>query len=404
MVTLQDMPEEIKTFVLEHDLVRSEPFTDEHQVGVQLALDRVITLVIKSFSELADQPSGREVVWNIARESADSPGPDGTAVVSHRGAGLVKSVLDDRYYGTAHAIATAAGVQTASVAALIDVVTVVTLELIGSQVAKHRWNAQELGRWLRTRQEIDPAAAASFVPESAAMGIPGAMGKATRWRLSPISILLLAAGLIAVAEFGYIMGKQPASNEATGVTGRTTGSQQRTAAPGANASGPDAQDATRSKAALPIVLKLKNGVRQIIGANSTESKLYQFLIDPGMQVDSVNRTMGWIGFDRIYFEPNKAVLTNESLWQLSNVASILKRFPAAKIRIGGYTDNSGSPYGNLKLSEARASAVLAALVSLGVPVDHLTSKGYGSRIPIVSNDTEEGRSLNRRVSLRVTQK
>lgn len=121
-------------------------------------------------------------------------------------------------------------------------------------------------------------------------------------------------------------------------------------------------------------------------------------------VDSVNRTKGWIGFDRIYFKPNKAVLTNESLWQLSNVASILKRFPAAKIRVGGFIDNSGNAYNNLKLSEERAKTPAASLVSLGVPADHLTAKGYDSGIPIASNDTEEGRSLNRRLSLRATQK
>jgi OOP family OmpA-OmpF porin len=155
---------------------------------------------------------------------------------------------------------------------------------------------------------------------------------------------------------------------------------------------------------VPVVLKLKDGVRQIIGANSTESKLYQFLIDPAKEIDEVDPTKGWIGFDRIYFDTNKATLTNESLWQLSNVASILKRFPAAKIKIGGYTDASGNAFNNLKLSTERAKAAKDALVSLGVPADRLTAAGYGVVDNIASNDTEEGRALNRRVSLQVTQK
>ena len=173
---------------------------------------------------------------------------------------------------------------------------------------------------------------------------------------------------------------------------------QYTAIPVANLSAP------RTKTAVPVVLKLKDGVRQIIGANSTESKLYQFLIDPAKEIDLVDPTKGWIGFDRIYFDSNKATLTNESLWQLSNVASILKRFPAAKIKIGGYTDSSGNPLANLNLSAERAKAAKAALVSLGVPADRLTSAGYGVIDNIASNDTEEGRALNRRVSLQVTQK
>lgn len=407
MITLQNMPEEIKNFVLAHGLVQSEAFADEHQVGVQLALDRVITLVMKSFAELAEQPSGREVMWSMARESAEAPSPYGTAVLPQRGAGLVKSALDDRYYGTAHAIATAAGVQTASVAPMIDVVTAAALEIMGTQVAEQRWNAQDLGRWLRPRQEINPAAAVSFAPEAAPTGAPVARGGASSWLAKRANVLMLIVGFAAVAEFGYILGTRPGKgDEADSAAVRTdpsAGSRQYTAVPVASLSS-SAPEGAEGKAGLPVVLKLKNGVRQIIGANSTESKLYQFLIDPSMEVDSVNRTKDWIGFDRIYFESNKAVLTNESLWQLSNVASILKRFPTAKIRVGGYTDNSGSAYLNLKLSDARAKATTAALVSLGVPADHLTPKGYGSRVPIASNDTEEGRSLNRRVSLRVIKK
>jgi OOP family OmpA-OmpF porin len=167
---------------------------------------------------------------------------------------------------------------------------------------------------------------------------------------------------------------------------------------------PKAADATRGKSAVPVVLKLKDGARQIIGANSTESKLYQFLIDPSKEVDIVDPTKDWIGFDRIYFETNKATLTNESLWQLSNVASILKRFPTAKIKIGGYTDNSGNPLLNLRLSKERAEAAMASLVSLGVPAERLTAAGYGALDNIATNDTEEGRALNRRVGMQVTQK
>lgn len=154
----------------------------------------------------------------------------------------------------------------------------------------------------------------------------------------------------------------------------------------------------------PAFLKLKDGRRQVIGASSTESKLYQFLVDPSRGVDAADPTTNWIGFDRIYFDSNKATLTNESLWQLSNVASILKRFPDAKIKIGGYTDNTGQPLTNLRLSKARAQSALEALVSLGVPATRLTAVGYGELDNIATNDTEEGRAVNRRVSMQVVQK
>jgi outer membrane protein OmpA-like peptidoglycan-associated protein len=155
---------------------------------------------------------------------------------------------------------------------------------------------------------------------------------------------------------------------------------------------------------LPTLIKLRDGTRQMVGANSTENRLYQFLVNDGAQVDSVNRTKGWISFDRVYFDPSSAKLTPESQQQLRNVAAILKNFPRTEVRIGGYTDDSGSFASNMKMSEDRANAAMAVLVDLGISARRITTKGYGPKIPIASNDTEDGRALNRRISLRVTRK
>ena len=404
MVTLQNAPEEIKAFVQQHDLLRSEAFAGEHQVGMQLALARATQQVLSTFGELADQPSGREVLWNTAREATEGPGA--------HGAGLVKEALDDRYHGTVNSIARAAGVQAGSVGKLLDVVAAAALTVMGGLVAEHHWSAQQLGQWLRPHPAASETAAAplplaGFATESAAAAATA--GGASTWVARHANALLLALGVIAVGELGYIIGTRSdtAANPGTAAEPAASGagSRQYTAVPVANLSAsPDANGAGLGKAAVPVVLKLKNGVRQIIGSNSTESKLYQFLIDPSKEVDIVDPTKGWIGFDRIYFESNKAVLTNESLWQLSNVASILKRFPAAKIKLGGYTDSSGNPALNLKLSQERAKAAMTTLVGMGVPADRLQSTGYGALDNLASNDTEEGRSLNRRVSMQVVQK
>ncbi|MFD1467589.1 OmpA family protein [Hymenobacter caeli] len=408
MVTLQNLPEEIKNFVQERGLARSEAFPNEHQVGVQLALTRVTELVMNSFGELAEQPSGREVLWNTAREATTHPGP--------HGAGLIKSVLDDRYHGTVNGVATAAGVQTATVGRLIDVVTTAALEIMGGLAAEGHWTAQELGQWLRPHPGAGAAAAVAVplagLATEPAVARMAADGGSIGWVAANAKALLLALGVIAVGEFGYIIGNRsdtsagevaatPSAGTAASPVagpGAPERSGQYAAVPVANLS------AGSAKAAVPVVLKLKNGVRQIIGANSTESKLYQFLIDPSKEVDPTDPTKNWIGFDRIYFESNKAILTNESLWQLSNVASILKRFPDAKVKLGGYTDSSGNPYLNLKLSQERAKAAMTTLVSMGVPAVRLQAVGYGAQDGLASNDTEEGRSLNRRVSLQVVKK
>jgi len=392
MVTLQEMPEAVTSFLTKHQLINAAAYADEQPAGVQRALGPVVALVLRGFAELAGQAEGRDTVWNAAREAATaSPGSATT------GTGLMKTVLDDRYHGTVSTVAKEAGVSTPTVSSLLDAATTAALSIMGGLVAEQHWTAQQLGDWLRPRQYAPVAA-----PLPAVAAAPVASASAS-WFAAPANVLLLVVSVIAAAEFGYILSTRssaPPETVAAASAPATTApaASQYTAIPVANISAP------RAKVAVPVVLKLKDGVRQIIGANSTESKLYQFLIDPAKEIDEVDPTKGWIGFDRIYFDTNKATLTNESLWQLSNVASILKRFPAAKIKIGGYTDASGNAFSNLKLSTARAKAAKDALVSLGVPADRLTAAGYGIVDNIASNDTEEGRALNRRVSLQVTQK
>ncbi|MCC2546093.1 OmpA family protein [Hymenobacter sp. BT175] len=154
----------------------------------------------------------------------------------------------------------------------------------------------------------------------------------------------------------------------------------------------------------PVTLMMSGGVIEKVGINSTESKLYQFLTDPQMRVDSINRTKGWINFDRVFFETGKATLTKESMGQLRNIACLMRTFPKAKIRLGGYTDTTGTFSSNMILSEARAQTALAVLVDLGIDPSRLQAKGYGPRYPIVPSITAAGRAQNRRLSVRVISK
>ena len=154
----------------------------------------------------------------------------------------------------------------------------------------------------------------------------------------------------------------------------------------------------------PIVLTLADGTTQKVGANSTENRLYTFLSSPAVQVDSVNRTKGWINFDRINFETGKAQLTPESALQLGNIASILNTFPRSAVKIGGYTDSTGEALVNYQLSEDRARAAMLTLAGMGVRADRLQAKGYGPKYFVRPNNTPANRALNRRVSIRVLRK
>ncbi|ADB36809.1 sodium-translocating pyrophosphatase [Spirosoma linguale] len=151
------------------------------------------------------------------------------------------------------------------------------------------------------------------------------------------------------------------------------------------------------------VLKFKNdktGVDlNLSGVGKIEEQLIEF-INSDKAVDKET----WFDFDRLTFETGKATLKPESQVQLGNVAQILKAYPNVNVKVGGYTDNTGNANANLKLSGERASSVEAELEKLGIDKSRLEAEGYGQEHPVASNDTEEGRAQNRRISMRVTKK
>lgn len=148
--------------------------------------------------------------------------------------------------------------------------------------------------------------------------------------------------------------------------------------------------------------KLASGFVVTGNATGIESGLLGFIQDATRPADKTT----WFDFDRLTFQTGKADLEmDKSKEQLANVAEILKAFPKVKLKVGGYTDNTGAADANKKLSQARADSVAAQLVALGVAKDRLDPEGYGSEYPVcAANDTEECKAKNRRIALRVSEK
>ncbi|MBS0491363.1 OmpA family protein [Phenylobacterium sp.] len=108
---------------------------------------------------------------------------------------------------------------------------------------------------------------------------------------------------------------------------------------------------------------------------------------------------GRIAVYGVNFETAKAVVSADSEPVLTQVRDMLTAHPELKLKIEGHTDNVGASAANLTLSQQRAAAVKAWLVKAGISQDRLTTAGHGDSQPVAANDTEDGRSKNRRVEL-----
>jgi outer membrane protein OmpA-like peptidoglycan-associated protein len=213
-----------------------------------------------------------------------------------------------------------------------------------------------------------------------------------RW-LVPLAIAgALLLGLLAIRA---LMPGQPVRTAAT-VTNEAANTVVREAATTATRTAPAAW------AALGDLMKVKlpDGTELNVPSRGVEARLVSYLNDNTAPVSDST----WFDFDRLLFDTGSASLQPASQEQLTNIAEILKAYPQVKIRIGGYTDNTGDPAANQQLSQQRADSVMAQLTQLGVDPSRMTAKGYGQEDAVADNSTEEGRQKNRRISLRVTEK
>ncbi len=86
---------------------------------------------------------------------------------------------------------------------------------------------------------------------------------------------------------------------------------------------------------------------------------------------------------------------------LDTIVATIGRCPGNAVEVSGHTDSSGDEAANVALSEQRAKAVVTYLTDAGVPASRLTAVGLGSSRPVASNDTDEGKALNRRIEFSV---
>jgi OmpA-OmpF porin, OOP family len=305
------------------------------------------------------------------------------------GTRFLSMIFGDRLAPVASALAEYAGLRSSTTSSLLGLAAPLVMSVLGDRVRKDGLDANGLASMLTSQRDGILAAAPTALSGLAGLGMPrgvpieavpreGAWGGSRAW----LGAALAGLALVALWAWAHRPGtEQVALNPPVGQT--------------ASLSVTDLPEATLYKYRLPTT-----NFELSAPATGIEKQLVVFIQDPQKGVD----TATWFNFDRLLFETNSATLKPESREQLRNVAEILKAYPNVKVKVGGYTDNTGDANANQKLSQDRATAVMTELVALGIPAIRLSAEGYGEQYPVADNGTDSGRAQNRRIALRVTDK
>jgi len=306
---------------------------------------------------------------------------------------FIQSLLfGNRESSVIDALATHAGVTGTTAKSLLSIATSLVMAYLGRMIRTEKLDASALASRLMAERESAasalPAAMSKFLPTLAAQDKDRVAAEPLHRAASRYREQSAAWAVVLPAVFAVL--------GAWALVAFLTHPRERNVA--LNTPEPNAVGTSGTVNREPP-RELPGGVTLRFPANGTEVKLLSF-IQGGAPVTKDR----WFEFDRLNFETDSAIIRPESRDQMRNIATILRAYPATRVKIGGYTDNSGSPDANRQLSQARAEAVCDALEGLGVDPSRVQAEGYGDQHPVADNNTAQGRAKNRRVAILVTQK
>ncbi len=368
----------------------------EPESATRTALNTSVPSVLAGLTQLSSSPEGVSKLGNLVRDGAFAPVADnastlfggGTPTTNMMSAGqqLLGNIFGENSSSVTDMLARNSGIRSSSASSLMGMTAPLVLGVIGKYASSQGLNASGIAGLLRGQKEsifgalpagmsqliglggprvVPPlannyrdtsTAAVRDVPKqtySAAPTVPSAAGS-KKWLW--IALIAFAALLLWM----FARGRGP------------NGSLTR--------------------------LSLPNGTSISVPEGSLNYNLASYL---GSQAQDVPRTFV---FDHLNFQTASTELTPDSVQSVGDLTAILKAYPNAHVTLTGHTDNTGDVDANQRLSVDRANAVKAMLVSGGVPSDRISTAGYGQSRPIAANDTDEGRTRNRRIELTVNSK
>lgn len=395
-------------------------FLGESTEGTQSAIGAALPTLLGSVMEKASTTEGAGSLLNLLKDGGHDGSllgnlggllgsGDGISSLLSGGSGILSTILGPKVGGIVDLIASVSGIKKSSSSSLLSLAAPILMSVIGKKVSSEGMGVSGLVNMLMGQKDAVTAALPSGA--SSLLNISGLgdfLGGEKKAAPTPVVETpdndnsggsgfnfwpWLIGAALALGAWWFLKGcdkkvDTEAAVESVSVATDSVASAAETVADSATA------------VVSGFAKKLSSGFEIKGNATGIESSLVSFIEDGSKAVDKTT----WFNFDNLLFDTGKSTLKPESDAQITNIAEILKAYPAVKLKIGGYTDNVGSEASNMKLSAARAKSTVDAIVAKGVEASRLESEGYGPQHPVASNDTEEGRAQNRRIAARVSAK
>lgn len=376
----------------------------ETEGNVQKAVHAAIPMVLTDILHKSHFPEGTAKIDQLARQAAsndflghlhelsiDPGGLVAGSVLLNKGTDFARSLLGTHTDSVISEISRYSGISVPSASFITAVASFASLDAIGRHITNSNVDGHGLPVWLKTQADSILHAIPAGLQVKQALGINHYPWE-KRVSAGRNTGLYVIVGLLVLVIFIFILFRSCQHSGVTlpPATGDTTVVNTVPAATGKDT-------------ASTVMVILPN--RKVLNVNKggTEERLVNFLNDPNAPLDKKNGN--WFDFTKVGFASNSSSLLLESEAQLNNIVAILDAFPKAKIKIGGYSDNTGDSTDNIHLSQQRADNILAKLKELGAKPHQLTgAEGYGTNHPVGDNGTAAGRAMNRRMSIDVKAK